>query len=173
MRLAQLGALRRRLVSTSFLAASAAQVLPTTPMASAQAVSRCSIVPVPLQSLPRSTRHASSQKPVAQRAVVKAQRRAFVTRATVAASPSADAADAGKQPLMKDRMIWPERDTLSGVLREEHIGKRVALCGWVDKHRDLGGLIFVDMRDHSGIVQASTRPPDAFLQLSCAQLPLD
>ena len=40
-----------------------------------------------------------------------------------------------------------------GVLRKADVGTEVVLCGWVSRRRDLGGLIFVDMRDRSGFVQ--------------------
>ena len=45
-----------------------------------------------------------------------------------------------------------------GEVSEAAIGQRVSLKGWVQKRRDLGGLIFVDMRDRSGIVQAVFNP---------------
>lgn len=46
-----------------------------------------------------------------------------------------------------------KRDTYAGDIREKDIGKEVILNGWVQKTRDLGSLIFTDIRDKSGICQ--------------------
>ncbi len=45
-----------------------------------------------------------------------------------------------------------------GKITEQAVGDAVTLCGWVDARRDLGGLIFLGLRDHSGIVQIVVKP---------------
>ena len=45
-----------------------------------------------------------------------------------------------------------------GTISEAEVGKEVVLCGWVERRRDHGGLIFLDLRDRSGIVQVVASP---------------
>ncbi len=52
-----------------------------------------------------------------------------------------------------DRMNGLKRTHYCGVLNKENIGENVIVCGWIQRQRDLGGLIFADLRDRTGIVQ--------------------
>ena len=52
-----------------------------------------------------------------------------------------------------DNMNGLKRSVFCGDLRAENVGSEVTVCGWVAKQRDLGALIFVDLRDKTGIVQ--------------------
>ena len=45
-----------------------------------------------------------------------------------------------------------------GDLRKQQIDEQVQLCGWVDRRRDHGGVIFIDLRDRSGTVQITVDP---------------
>ena len=51
-----------------------------------------------------------------------------------------------------------QRTHRCGALRKEHAGSQVRLGGWVHRRRDLGGIVFLDLRDRDGIVQVAVGP---------------
>jgi aspartyl-tRNA synthetase len=56
-----------------------------------------------------------------------------------------------------------------GKITEQYIGEKVTITGWVQKRRDLGGLIFIDLRDRSGIVQIVFSPEVSAAALETAE----
>ncbi|GAA0058432.1 aspartate--tRNA ligase [Streptococcus canis] len=53
-----------------------------------------------------------------------------------------------------------KRSMYAGRVREEHIGTAITLKGWVGRRRDLGGLIFIDLRDREGVMQLVINPEE-------------
>jgi len=60
-------------------------------------------------------------------------------------------------------MSW--RDVMCGDLRAADAGRRVTVAGWVDTRRDHGGLVFIDLRDHTGKIQLVLKESDAAHEL--------
>src|SRR5207248_10243513 len=58
-----------------------------------------------------------------------------------------------------DRLML--KDHACGELRADHAGVEVRIAGWVNAHRDHGGVLFIDLRDSSGVVQVVCEAVDA------------
>ncbi|KAK4773979.1 hypothetical protein SAY87_028998 [Trapa incisa] len=63
-------------------------------------------------------------------------------------------------PTLTESLEWVSRTGFCGELSALDVGKRVRLCGWVALHRVHGGLTFLNLRDHTGIVQVTTLPDE-------------
>lgn len=61
------------------------------------------------------------------------------------------------------------RTYFNGEVTEAAIGEKVTLKGWVQKRRDLGGVIFIDLRDRSGVVQVVFNPDISAAALATAE----
>ena len=80
------------------------------------------------------------------------------TAGSVGAPAEATAGGLERQIELRSTLSWPARTDLCGRLTENDVGKRATLCGWVHRHRNMGGLVFSDVRDHTGILQVSLFP---------------
>jgi hypothetical protein len=97
---------------------------------------------LPLAPRPQSARYPSSMSGIVASSV---------------ATPEAPAAGASAESLLPAQLVWPSRSHGCGAVTASEVGQRVAICGWVDRNRDMGGVQFFDVRDHTGLLQASTR----------------
>ncbi len=57
-------------------------------------------------------------------------------------------------------MLFNYRTHTCGELREKHVGEKVVLNGWVDSERNLGGVLFINLRDRYGVTQTVIEPGD-------------
>ena len=59
-----------------------------------------------------------------------------------------------------------KRTNYCGVLNASHIGTKQTACGWVNSYRNHGGVLFIDVRDRSGLVQIVVGPESPFFELA-------
>ena len=99
---------------------------------------------------PRARVTATPRKLSSHRGVVTAR---AVEASESSAADAPGASSTSKDGVLPERLSWPSRSRGAGELRDADVGSSVTLCGWVDKQRDMGGLVFADVRDHTGLCQ--------------------
>ena len=124
-------------------AAVSAQTLPTTMATHAATLRSASRAPSAGSRVCAST-HARARVTATPRKL--GWTRGVVTARAVEASESSAADAQSASSVLPERLSWPARSR-AGTLRASDVGSSVTLCGWVDKQRDMGGLVFADVRD--------------------------
>ena len=82
-------------------------------------------------------------------------------RAARGRGPTRRCGCAARRCAVKPPRANPYRDRWAGQLRKDDVGSEVRVAGWVHRRRDHGGLIFIDLRDRTGLLQVVFRPEEA------------
>ena len=75
-------------------------------------------------------------------------------------SPAATAINEDLQDAQSSQqaaLSWPSRSALCASIGEGDVGNTVTICGWVDRYRNMGGIVFADIRDHTGVLQVCSQ----------------
>lgn len=108
-------------------------------------INTCTLFDRPFTASRRSPRHSQTHSQLFPR---------LQSAAVDVSIVDADTQTAGYAAFTLDsRMTWPSRTHAAGRLTAADAGKDVTVCGWVDRNRNLGGLGFMDIRDHTGLLQ--------------------
>ncbi|KAG2453188.1 hypothetical protein HYH02_002512 [Chlamydomonas schloesseri] len=67
---------------------------------------------------------------------------------------------------MSSQLTWPSRSHGCGAVTTADISSKVTICGWVDRNRDMGGVQFFDVRDHTGLLQVICEPQSVAPEVS-------
>jgi aspartyl-tRNA synthetase len=106
-------------------------------------------------ALPRRPARPASLRPL-RASLAEAEQQAEAAAAGDAGEGMHSLAAAG---VLEAGLTWPGRSHGCGALTEGDVGGgAVTVCGWVDRYRNLGGLLFLDIRDHTGVVQVIVDP---------------
>ena len=75
------------------------------------------------------------------------------TSSAAGGPPQQQQAKQVQQQLLEPGLTWPARSHGAGRVGPAEVGQQLTICGWVDRYRNLGGILFLDIRDHTGILQ--------------------
>ncbi|XP_024541636.1 aspartate--tRNA ligase, chloroplastic/mitochondrial [Selaginella moellendorffii] len=120
--------------------------------------------------------HSSSSSAWLQRCVQCPPRRARPSSRRVGARAAAAAAGvgvAGVEEQQGEQLKWVRRSHYCGEVSEAEIGLRVRICGWVALRRDHGAVTFINVRDHTGMVQVAAAEASSGAQAVAERLRIE
>eukprot|EP00887_Chlorella_sp_A99_P008037 scaffold12.g8037.t1 len=106
----------------------------------------------------RGTARAASSLAAAQPAAEAAAAPAAPGASGSSGGAGGSATGGSAAALLEPGLTWPGRSHGCGAVGAAEVGQELTVCGWVDRYRNLGGILFLDIRDHTGVLQVVVDP---------------